>query len=108
MKRVLSALIAAVFLLSYPLVAMAYIESGHFDSLRCGTGLARIGAMKPKVFEECGKPTSTSLGTQYSHGGTFPGVIEEWIYNRGSVDYIYTLLFMEGQLIEIRRGERGF
>lgn len=108
MKRVLSFLIAAVFLFSYPLVAMAYIESGQVDSLRCGTNLARVGEMKPEVFRDCGKPTSSSLGTQYGHGGTFPGVLEEWIYNRGSGDYVYTLRFMEGQLIDIRRGDRGF
>jgi len=108
MKKVLSILIAALFLFSYPLVAMAYIESGQVDSLRCGTGLARLGAMKPEVLRDCGKPSSASLGTQYSHGGTFPGVLEEWIYNRGTADYVYTLLFAEGQLIEIRRGDRGF
>jgi len=108
MRKILSVLIAVIFLFSYPLVAMAYIESGQVDSLRCGTNLARLGEMKFKVLSECGKPTSASTGSQYGHGGTYPGVLEEWTYNFGSVDFVYTLLFEEGQLIEIRRGERGF
>jgi hypothetical protein len=108
MRKVLSVLIAAMVLFSYPLTAGAYIESGQTDSLRCGINLTRLGEMKAEVARECGKPSSSSVGPQYGHDGTFPGVIEEWIYNRGPGDYIYTLKFQEGQLIGIRRGERGF
>jgi hypothetical protein len=108
MKKILSVLIALMFVSFYPLSAMSYIASGDVDSLRCGTHLARVGDLKPQVFRECGKPASSTSGAQYGHDGTFPGVMEEWIYNLGPGDYLYTLLFEEGQLIEIRRGDRGF
>jgi hypothetical protein len=34
--------------------------------------------------------------------------VEQWIYNRGATDFIYTLMFEGGSLIDIARGGRGF
>lgn len=79
-------------------------------SLRCGVGMVQPGAVESEVLDQCGEPTSASSAPVYSRAldGVTAAYIDRWVYNRGPSDYIYTLVFRGGHLVEIRRGDRGF
>jgi hypothetical protein len=84
---------------------------GYESSFRCGTDVIILGNSSYRVLAKCGQPDAReSIGTNYLYGmpaGEFRDV-EQWIYNRGPTDFIYTLQFQGGSLTEIYRGGRGF
>lgn len=88
------------------------VFAGNYeDAFRCGTDLIMPGDSNLRVRAKCGTPTAREyVGTNYLRAqpaGEFRDV-EEWTYNRGATDFVYTLRFQGGSLIEIYRGGRGF
>lgn len=89
-----------------------YARAGNDGTFRCGTDLIRVGDSNYRVMVKCGPPNSKEyIGTNYRYP-TMPASefldMERWIYNRGSTDFIYSLIFQSGSLTEIYRGGRGF
>ena len=70
------------------------------SSFRCGTQVVQLGDSNMRVLTECGPPTEKEI-----LGGE---PLEIWVYNRGATDFMYRLRFLEGSLVEIIRGDRGF
>lgn len=110
-KAAVFPLLFAVFLI-LPASAYALAEVGitsDVSSLRCGTNDIRIGALEAEVKKSCGLPTSRTGMEIWGRSEVLgPGALEDWVYNRGATDFIYTLRFEGGHLIRIIRGERGF
>ena len=88
--------------------------AGSFEeSFRCGTDVIMLGDSNYRVLARCGPPGAKEfVGTNYMYGVQPPAGefrdMESWTYNRGPTDFIYTLKFQGGALIEIYRGGRGF
>jgi hypothetical protein len=82
------------------------------DSLRCKSGsLIMLGESKLEVASKCGEPGSKSTVDRRVAGSgsrVMYVTIEEWTYNFGPRDFIYTLEFQGSKLTAINRGERGF
>jgi hypothetical protein len=79
--------------------ALCMADDFGSESLRCDGGSISIGCPKAEVLSSCGTPTSKSV---------LPDSSENWMYNMGPTDYIYTLNFVGEQLNTIQRGDRGY
>jgi hypothetical protein len=81
------------------------------DTFRCPSGeFVAKGDLIGEVAVRCDKPTVTTQRDvpQATVGGKVQYIaVEEWTYNMGPRDFIYTLIFRNGVLAEIRSGGRG-
>jgi hypothetical protein len=107
--RLFCIVVALCFVVYLPNHAWA---AGYYESsFRCRTDVIMLGDSNYKVLARCGPPTARdAIGTSYSPvqpGGEFRD-LEQWVYNLGPTDFIYTLRFEGGALTEIHRGGRGF
>jgi hypothetical protein len=90
-----------------------FVRAGD-STLRCGASIIELGESDYTVMAKCGPPSARhNIGTNYRGSQTrVPFAesrnVEQWIYNRGTNDFIYTLIFEGGLLIEISQGGRGF
>ncbi|MHC1742319.1 MAG: DUF2845 domain-containing protein [Syntrophobacteraceae bacterium] len=90
--------------------------------MRCGSDYALVGDTKYDVLSKCGEPKLKDVvgttgsggfsgkGRRRSHGGqgAFTElIVEEWTYDRGSTDFVYTLVFEGNRLVTVKRGSRG-
>ena len=93
MKR--SAILPCVFTLI--LINIPYAIAESEDSFRCGPmggkSLVQLGCTEDYVVRSCGEPQS-----KYS---------DDWIYDLGKGDFVYTLRFRRGRLVSIDRGDRS-
>jgi hypothetical protein len=105
--RLLLIFTALNFLAFAPDWAMA----GNESFFRCGTEVIQLGDSNYRVLAKCGPPTTKEfIGTNYNYpmpSGELRDV-EQWIYNRGSTDFVYMLMFQGGVLIDLTLGGRGF
>jgi hypothetical protein len=62
-------------------------------SIMCDNGTVNIGDMDATVQDTCGEPNSQDMN--------------QWVYNFGPSQPVYTLIFKEGQLIKILESEWG-
>lgn len=111
---------ALFFLYSILLTATA-----SADSLRCGGQLASVGDTKADIIELCGEPLITDSYCEPSAAITAPqGVqngnnnvqnnialqtcteVDIWTYNPGKGKFMTHLYFSQGQLRNIRYGDR--
>jgi len=106
-REVFLFLTAAMFIVSFPLGAVASDWAERVDSLRCGTHLAQVGESQLEVLHQCGQPSAEGSYPYYGHSG-YDGTVTKWTYNRGPDDFIYDFTFMDGQLVAIKRLGRGF
>ena len=63
------------------------------SSIMCDNGTVNIGDMEATVQDTCGEPNSQTKN--------------QWVYNFGPDQPVYTLIFKEGQLIKILESEWG-
>jgi hypothetical protein len=97
MSKLLMSFLAVTLVLYGAAVCMA--DDYGSESLQCNSGTISLGNPKAEVLSKCGPPTSKSVQ---------PDLSENWMYNFGSTDFIYTLNFIGDQLNTIQRGGRGF
>jgi hypothetical protein len=101
-----TAIVALIFLLSLPCIA---IGDDSLKSVRCKAGLINVGANKLEVIKKCGEPVNKDiLETGSKQTKRDYAVIEEWSYNFGPMDFLYTFRLEGSTLVDIRRGDRGF
>jgi hypothetical protein len=120
-------ILALPFLMS--VVADNALALDAMDSMRCGSKLVMIGETKVEIASKCGEPTQREQVThsttvkksgkksgQKSSGKSAGGgtkseersrVDEQWTYDLGPRDFIYTLTFEGVELKNIGRGGRG-
>lgn len=120
-------------ILALPILSFVFAGStlalDAVDSFRCGSKLVMIGDTKIDVVSKCGEPArrenvvrSTSVkksgkksgkkspkksGGQGTKVEERSRVDEQWTYNLGSRDFVYTLSFEGVELKSIGRGGRG-
>ena len=93
-------------------------------ALRCQGRLVYIGDHKADVLAKCGQPDHIEQWEENPHGDTFkifdyeneryqlperikgPILVERWTYNLGSNRFTRYLLFQNGELYKIERGEK--
>ena len=117
------------FLLIIMVLVFGLSSQASALGLRCGTRLIMVGDTKFKVIARCGAPDYVEeweeerimrdfhhpaySGNDYEWGRepflvkTYVK-IEEWHYNFGSTKLIHYLRFINGKLIKINTGERGY
>jgi len=93
-------------------------------ALRCQGRLVYVGDFKEEVLSKCGHPDHIESWEENPHGDTFaiydyeneryqlperikgPILVERWTYNLGSNRFTRYLLFRNGELHKIERGEK--
>jgi Protein of unknown function (DUF2845) len=63
------------------------------SSIMCDNGTVNIGDMDADVQDACGEPNSQSMN--------------EWVYNFGPSQPVYTVIFKDGQVVRILENEWG-
>jgi len=63
------------------------------SSIMCDNGVVNIGDTQATVQDTCGEPNSK--------------LMNEWVYNFGPDQPVYTLIFKDGQLVKILEDEWG-
>ena len=107
-------------LLVFPLLLSVFVDFSpaldQVDSMRCGSKLVMIEDSKVDVLSKCGEPAMKekvvrNYSVKKSKCGSSTGnrskTDDQWIYNLGPQDFIYTLTFEGVALKEIGRGGRG-
>jgi len=116
--RLLFAILSILPVLHLPAIAFAD------RALRCNGSLVYIGDMKAEVLSVCGKPDHVEHWEEVPHGHTFqifdyekeryqlperikgPIRFERWTYDLGSNRFTRYLLFQNGELYKIERGDK--
>ena len=92
-------------------ILLSAASSAWADTFRCPNGdLVATGDVMGEVAVKCDKPTLVSKREEPGEtvkGKVLYNTIEEWTYNNGPKDFIYTLVFKNGVLAEIRSGGYG-
>ena len=81
------------------LVSLAMIFGGQAylfaaeeaSSMMCDEGVVNIGDMDVDVQDKCGQPDSQNMN--------------EWVYNFGPSEPVYTVIFKEGKVVRILEDE---
>ena len=63
------------------------------SSIMCDNGMVNIGDTSIAVQDACGQPSSQNM--------------DEWVYNFGPSQPVYTVIFKEGQVVRILEDEWG-
>lgn len=63
------------------------------SSMMCDEGVVNIGDMDVDVQSKCGQPNSQNMN--------------EWVYNFGPSQPIYTVIFNEGKVVRILEDDSG-
>jgi hypothetical protein len=86
-----------VILVSLALVfgSQAYLLAAEEEasSMMCDDGVVNIGEMDVDVQDKCGQPDSQNMN--------------EWVYNFGPSQPVYTVIFNEGKVVRILEDESG-
>lgn len=93
MKTLKGILTALVFLLMVISGSISGFADETASSIMCDNGTVNIGDMKTDVQDACGEPNSQTAN--------------EWVYNFGPSQPVYTLIFKENKLIKILENEWG-
>jgi len=63
------------------------------SSIMCDNGTVNIGDMEATVQDTCGEPNTKAMN--------------EWVYNFGPDEPVYTLIFNDGKVVRILEDEWG-
>ena len=108
MKTIMSSL------LLFPLLFSVFVDCSlaldPVDSMRCGSKLVMIGDTKVDILSKCGEPAMRDKVVRYFKVNRYEEgsrADDQWTYDLGPQDFIYTLTFEGVVLKEIGRGGRG-
>lgn len=86
-------------ILAIPLIVAVNIDfalaAEEASSMMCDNGVVNIGDTDVTVQETCGEPESKNYE------------LNQWVYNFGPSQPVYTLIFKDGQLVKILEDEWG-
>ncbi|GLI36923.1 DUF2845 domain-containing protein [Geobacter hydrogenophilus] len=83
----------------------------------CKGGIVSIGDAIPEVLQKCGPPAFSSQREQVEVGGSVkPGVsrtyvkvtVDDWTYNFGPNEFMYRVIFENGNVARIESLEWGY
>ena len=113
-------------IMTLAVLPIGYLPTAAFAdrALRCQGRLVYIGDLKADVLSKCGEPDQIEQWEENPHGYTSkiydyekeryqlpelikgPILVERWTYHLGSNRFTRYLLFQNGELIKIERGEK--
>jgi len=93
MKRLASYFTVSVFLALILSFATTVFGAQEASTIMCDNGVVNIGDMDVDVQDKCGQPNSQTMN--------------EWVYNFGPSQPVYTVIFNEGQVVKILEDEWG-
>ena len=113
-------------IMTLAVLPLSYVPSVAFAdrALRCQGRLVYIGDLKAEVLSKCGQPDQIEQWEENPHGYTSkiydyekeryqlpelikgPILVERWTYRLGSNRFTRYLLFQNGELYKIVRGEK--
>lgn len=110
MKAVAHLLFALLFFLLLPVTVDA-LQTG---TMRCRNGIVSIGDTMPDVIKKCGSPAfqdrreeTSSYGSR--HGRSYETVtVDEWTYNFGPQEFVYSVTFRNGRVAKIESLDTGY
>jgi hypothetical protein len=88
-----SGIYSIVFVILVIAISSSVFAAEEASSIMCDNGVVNIGDMDVAVQETCGEPNTKGMN--------------QWVYNFGPDQPVYTLIFQEGQLIKILEDEWG-
>jgi hypothetical protein len=91
MKRRIAYFIGLTFLVM--LFSGTVFAAEEASSIMCDNGVVNIGDTDTAVQDACGEPDSQNMN--------------EWVYNFGPSQPVYTVIFKEGQVVRILENEWG-
>ena len=91
MKRRIAYFIGLIFLVM--VFSGTVFAETETSSIMCDNGVVNIGDMNVDVQDKCGQPDSQTMN--------------EWVYNFGPAQPVYTVIFKEGQVVRILEDEGG-
>jgi hypothetical protein len=91
MKRRIAYFIGLIFLVM--VFSGTVFAAEDASSMMCDNGVVNIGDMNTDVQDACGEPDSQNMN--------------EWVYNFGPSEPVYTVIFKEGQVVRILEDEWG-
>jgi len=86
-----------LFILAF--LAMVFGGQAHLfaaeetSSIMCDGGVVNIGDMDVEVQDKCGQPNSQNMN--------------EWVYNFGPSQPVYTVIFNDGKVVRILEDKSG-
>lgn len=114
MKRVFFSMLVVPLFLAASAGYSSALEA--VDSMRCGSKLVQVGDSKVDILAKCGEPalrekitrgTSVKKSKRGSTVEEHSRDNEQWTYNFGPQDFLYTLTFDGVEVKSIGRGGRG-
>jgi len=93
MKKINSYFIGWVFLLTVLGSGVPIFAAEETSSMMCDEGVVNIGNSDADVLDTCGQPDSQSMN--------------EWVYDFGPAQPLYTVIFKDGKVVRILESERS-
>ena len=91
MKTVNCYLIVSILLLIVFNSGISVFAAEEASTMMCDEGVVNIGDMDVDVQDKCGEPDSQNMN--------------EWVYNFGPSEPVYTVIFKEGKVARILEDE---
>ena len=85
--------IGLVFLATALGSTMPIFAAEEASTMMCDQGVVKIGDADVVVQDTCGQPDNQSM--------------DEWVYDFGPSQPVYTLIFKDGKVVRILEGERN-
>jgi hypothetical protein len=86
-----SFLIVSILLLNVFSSSISVFAAEEASTMMCDEGVVNIGDMDVDVQDKCGQPDSQNMN--------------EWVYNFGPSEPVYTVIFKEGKVVRILEDE---
>jgi len=93
MKRITTYFLGFGFLVTLFSGAVSVFGAEETSSIMCDNGVVNIGDMDVDVQDACGEPNSQTMN--------------EWQYNFGPSEPVYTVIFKEGKVVRILEDKSG-
>jgi len=93
MKGIVSCVVAFASLVVIFGIHSSIFAAEETSSIMCDNGTVNIGDMEVDVQAKCGEPNSQNMN--------------EWVYNFGPDQPVYTVIFSEGKVVRILEDEWG-
>jgi uncharacterized protein DUF2845 len=102
--------VVALFMWSIVLVAGAPAQAGETETCICRNGIVSRGDLIVEVLKKCDQPAQKTQRkeTRIVKNGISIVTVDEWIYNFGPNEFMYSLRFENGRVARIESLDYGY
>jgi hypothetical protein len=102
--------VIALFMAIIPLAAGAAAQAGETETCICRNGIASKGDLIVEVLKKCGQPAQKYQReeTRIVTKGISIVTVDEWIFNFGPNEFMYSLRFENGRVARIESLDYGY